>query len=100
MAELARLVRPVAVGVGTSALSGKGGGVRGLAALFARRDALDALGAAVLLGMVAAVDRWGAKAIGPPSYLLATHGATALLALAIAVWTRPRDSPRAARSGT
>ena len=75
--------------IGTSALSGKGGGVRGLAALFARRDALDALGAAVLLGMVAAGDRWGAKAIGPPSYLLATHGATALLALAIAAWTTP-----------
>ena len=41
---------------GTSTLSG-GGSLR---ALFARRDALDALGAAVLLGFLAAVDRWGA----------------------------------------
>ena len=74
---------------GTSALSGQGGLVRGLTALFARRDALDALGAAVLLGLVAAVDRWGARAIGPPSYLVATHGLTAVIALAVAAWTTP-----------
>src|SRR4029079_15882765 len=44
---------------GTVSLSG---GARGLRALFARRDALDALGAAILLGFLAAVDRWGALA--------------------------------------
>jgi drug/metabolite transporter (DMT)-like permease len=75
--------------LGTSTLSGKGMGWRGLAALFARRDALDALGAAILLGLVAAVDRWGALAVGPASYLLGTHGATAVLAGVIAVLTTP-----------
>jgi drug/metabolite transporter (DMT)-like permease len=82
---------------GTVSLSGGAGGLR---ALFARRDALDALGAAILLGFVAAVDRWGALAMGPPSYLVCSHGATALLtgALALALTpgglrasTRPRN---------
>lgn len=73
--------------LGTSTLSGRGW--RGLPALFARRDALDALGAAVLLGLVAAVDRWGARAVGPASYLLWGHGATAVLAGAIALLTTP-----------
>jgi drug/metabolite transporter (DMT)-like permease len=75
--------------LGTSTLSGSGTGWRGLAALFARRDALDALGAAILLGLVAAVDRWGARTIGPASYLLGSHGATAVLAGVIAVLTTP-----------
>jgi drug/metabolite transporter (DMT)-like permease len=75
--------------LGTSTLSGRGSGWRGLAALFARRDALDALGAAALLGLVAAVDRWGATTIGPASYLLGTHGATALLALGISAFVAP-----------
>jgi hypothetical protein len=48
--------------VGTVSLSGGAG--RRLRTLFARRDALDALGAAILLGFVAAVDRWGALAMG------------------------------------
>ena len=75
---------------GTSSLSR--GGARGgsLRALFARRDALDALGAAVLLGFLAAVDRWGALALGPPSYLVCSHGATAILTLVIALVTTPR----------
>ena len=68
---------------GTSTLSG-GGSLR---ALFARRDALDALGAAVLLGFLAAVDRWGALALGPPSYLVCSH---ALLTTTIALSTTPR----------
>ena len=70
---------------GTSTLSG--GSLR---ALFARRDALDALGAAVLLGFLAAVDRWGALALGPPSYLVCSHGASAILTTAIALVTTPR----------
>ena len=57
---------------GTVSLSG-GPGPAGLLGrvrvLFARRDALDALGAAFFLGFLAAVDRWAALAIGPPSYL-------------------------------
>ena len=84
--------------LGTSTLSGRGTGWRGLAALFARRDALDALGAAVLLGLVAAVDRWGARAIGPASYLLATHGATAVLAGVIAVLTTPAGLAESVRA--
>jgi hypothetical protein len=42
----------------TGPVSLSAGAGRGLWALFARRDALDALGAAILLGLVAAVDRW------------------------------------------
>jgi drug/metabolite transporter (DMT)-like permease len=72
---------------GTVSLSG--GGVRQLRALFARRDALDALGAAVLLGMVAAVDRWGAMVMGPPSYLVFSHGVIALSTGALALVTMP-----------
>jgi uncharacterized membrane protein len=71
---------------GTVSLSGGAGGLR---ALFARRDALDALGAAILLGFVAAVDRWGALVMGPPSYLLCSHGATALLTGALALAVSP-----------
>jgi len=72
---------------GTVSLSG--GGVRQLRALFARRDALDALGAAVLLGMVAAVDRWGAMAMGPPSYLVFSHGVIALSTGMLAIVRMP-----------
>ena len=78
---------------GTASLSGGPGAVGPigrLRALFARRDALDALGAAFLLGFLAAVDRWAALAIGPPSYLVSSHGATAVLTLAIVLVTNPR----------
>jgi drug/metabolite transporter (DMT)-like permease len=75
---------------GTSSLSRGGESGGSLRALFARRDARDALGAAVLLGVLAAVDRWGALALGPPSYLVCSHGATAILTSAIALVTTPR----------
>ena len=76
---------------GTGSLSGSGvGRVGRLRTLFARRDALDALGAAFLLGFLAAVDRYGARTIGPPSYLVCSHGGTALLAALIALLTTPR----------
>jgi drug/metabolite transporter (DMT)-like permease len=74
---------------GTASLSGGAAGA-GLRAIFRRRDALDALGAAVLLGVLAAVDRWAALAMGPPSYLLCSHGTTAGLALLVAAATVPR----------
>jgi drug/metabolite transporter (DMT)-like permease len=67
---------------GTATLSGgpaRSGLLDRLRLLFARRDALDALGAAFLLGFLAAVDRWAALVVGPPSYLVASHGATAAL---------------------
>ena len=75
---------------GTSSLAGGAAGGGSLRTLFARRDALDALGAAVLLGFLAAVDRWGALALGPPSYLVCSHGATAILTTTIALVTTPR----------
>jgi drug/metabolite transporter (DMT)-like permease len=80
---------------GTASLSSSAGG--NLRALFARRDALDALGAAVLLGFVAAVDRWGAITLGPPTYLLWSHGTTALLTGAIAAVTAPRGLAESVR---
>jgi drug/metabolite transporter (DMT)-like permease len=74
---------------GTVSLSGGAAGPS-LRVIFARRDALDALGAAVLLGFLAAVDRWGALVMGPPSYLVCSHGATAMLTAIILLVTTPR----------
>ena len=74
---------------GTATLAG-GAPAGALRTIFARRDALDALGAAVLLGFLAAVDRWAALVMGPPSYLLCSHGATALLTATIVLVTAPR----------
>ena len=48
----------------TGTVSLSGGAAGRLRTLFARRDALDALGAAILLGFVAAVDRWAARGEG------------------------------------
>jgi drug/metabolite transporter (DMT)-like permease len=76
--------------VGTLGLSrgrASGGSLR---AFFARPDALDALGAAIFLGLLSAVDRWGALAIGPPSYLLCSHGLSALVVGTVALVTTPR----------
>jgi drug/metabolite transporter (DMT)-like permease len=73
---------------GTMSLSGGAGGAT-LRAVFRRQDARDALGAAVLLGGLAAVDRWGARALGAPAYLVSSHGATAVLALTIVVARSP-----------
>jgi drug/metabolite transporter (DMT)-like permease len=78
----------LAVG-GTVSLSGGAAGAT-LRAVFARSDALDALGAAILLGFVAAVDRWAALVMGPPSYLLYSHGTTAALTTILALVIVPR----------
>lgn len=77
--------------IGTMSLSGGAAGGGRLPALLVRRDARDALGAAFLLGFLAAVDRWGALTLGPPSYLVCSHGASALLTGAIALRTTPSD---------
>jgi len=74
---------------GTVTLSGGAAGAT-LRAVFTRLDARDALGAAIFLGFLAAVDRWGALAIGAPAYLLCSHGATAALTTVIVLVTAPR----------
>jgi drug/metabolite transporter (DMT)-like permease len=78
---------------GTVSLSG-GPGAAGLLGrvrvLFARGDALDALGAAFFLGFLAAVDRWAALALGPPSYLVASHGTTAVVTTLTVLLFNPR----------
>jgi len=74
---------------GTANLSGGAPG-QGLRTLFRRRDALDAFGAAVLLGGLSSVDRWGALEIGPASYLLCSHGAAALLTTIILLLAQGR----------
>jgi drug/metabolite transporter (DMT)-like permease len=76
----------VAGTVGLSRGAASGGSLR---ALFRRRDALDALLAAIFLGMLSAVDRWGALRLGAPSYLVSSHGATALLTMAIGIARTP-----------
>src|SRR2546425_9036776 len=60
--------------IGTLSLSGRPHGGR-LRALLGRRDALDALSAAILLGMLSAVDRWGAGGLGAPGDLPWSHRA-------------------------
>jgi drug/metabolite transporter (DMT)-like permease len=59
-------------------------------AVFARHDALDALGAAIFLGFLAAVDRWAALAMGAPSYLICSHGTTAAVTLLMVLVVTPR----------
>lgn len=75
---------------GTVGLSRGSAGGGTLRQLFRRADALDALLAAIFLGMLSAVDRWGALALGPPSYLLCSHGMTALVNLTLTAVIAPR----------
>jgi hypothetical protein len=60
-------------------------------------DARDALGAAVLLGFLAGVDRWGARGLGAPSYLVnATRRTSALMAVGLgrAIFLEPESGRR------
>jgi hypothetical protein len=50
----------------------------------------------ILLGFVA-VDRWGARAMGPPSYLVCSHGVTGLLAAVITLGVAPGSLGASAR---
>lgn len=84
---------------GVTSLSGGRGHWPRLRALFARRDALDALGAAFFLGLLASVDRWGAIHLGPASYLVASHGAAAALTATVALVTTPRGLAASAAPG-
>jgi drug/metabolite transporter (DMT)-like permease len=85
--------------IGTMSLSGGSSWTARLRTLLARRDALDALGAAIILGMLGAVDRWAALGLGPPSYLLCSHGTSALLASLLALAITPRDLARSMAPG-
>jgi uncharacterized membrane protein len=76
--------------VGTVNLSAGSPGRGWLRALLARGDVVDAFGAAILLGFLGAVDRRGALMLGPPSYLVCSHGGTALLTTMISLCTTPR----------
>jgi drug/metabolite transporter (DMT)-like permease len=78
----------VAGTVGLSRGAASGGTLRGL---FRRPDAVDALLAAVFLGLLSAVDRWGALALGPPSYLMCSHGVTATVNILLALVVAPRS---------
>jgi drug/metabolite transporter (DMT)-like permease len=85
--------------IGTVSLSGGSSWTARLRTLLARRDALDALGAAIILGMLGALDRWAALGLGPPSYLLCSHGTSALLASLLALAVTPRDFARSIAPG-
>lgn len=64
---------------GTVSLSRSKGRAFDVLALFRREDALTALGAAILLGLLSATDRFNAIALGIPVYLLVLHVAIALV---------------------
>ena len=49
--------------------------------------------------MLGAVDRWAAMGIGPPSYLLCSHGTSGILSTLLAIATVPRDLARSAAPG-
>lgn len=55
-----------------------------------RDDALAALGAAVILGVQSAIDRYCARLAGVPSYLLALHAVTALVVAGLVLVRWPR----------
>jgi drug/metabolite transporter (DMT)-like permease len=74
---------------GTVTLSRGGGRDVGLLALFRRLDAIAALGGAVLLGILTAVDRRNAIALGVPTYVLTLHASVAVVvALLVAIGSR------------
>src|SRR5262245_63590106 len=54
-------------------LAGGNQGWTGLRGLFARGNVLDALGAAILLGVLGAVDGWGARLAELPTLLARRH---------------------------
>jgi len=76
--------------VGTAGLSATPGRGLDLPGLFARADALDALGAAFFLGVLAAIDRHNVLAMHVPSYLVGAYLALAVPLLVLALLRRPR----------
>ena len=76
--------------VGTAGLSATPGRRLDLRGLFARADALDTLGAAFFLGVLAAIDRHNVLAMHVPSYLVAAYATLAVPLLLLALIRRPR----------
>ena len=75
--------------VGIMSLSGRAS-LHALGQLLRRPDARDALGAAMLLGLLAAVDRRNGLSMGVASYLFASHGTAAVLLVTVAAARAPR----------
>jgi len=79
--------------VGTAGLSRTPTRRLDLRAFFSRGDALDALGSAVFLGVLAAVDRRNVLAMSVPSYFVAAYGVLAVPLLALVLARAPARSP-------
>lgn len=79
----------LAVG-GTASVSRGESAVGGWRRFLMREDALAALGAAVILGLQSAIDRYCARAAGVASYLLALHAVTALVVAGVVLVRWPR----------
>jgi drug/metabolite transporter (DMT)-like permease len=75
--------------VGTAGLSRTPTRRMDLRALFSRSDALDALGSAFFLGVLAAVDRRNVLAMSVPSYFVAAYGVIAVPLLALVLARAP-----------
>ena len=76
--------------LGTAGLSATPGRRLDLQGLFARADALDALGAAFFLGVLAAIDRHNVLAMHVPSYLVGAYATLAVPLLVLTLLRRPR----------
>jgi drug/metabolite transporter (DMT)-like permease len=76
--------------VGTAGLSRTPTRRMDLRAFFSRGDALDALGAAFFLGVLAAVDRRNVLAMSVPSYFVAAYCVIAVPLLALVLARAPR----------
>lgn len=74
---------------GTASLSRGASGRVALRELLRREDAALGLAAAVILGVLSAVDRRNALDLGVPTYLLALHAATSALAGGLALARTP-----------
>ena len=83
--------------LGTAGLSAMPGRRLDLSGLFARPDALDALGAAFFLGVLAAIDRHNVLAMHVPSYLVGAYFSLAVPLLVLALLRRPRALVASAR---
>jgi drug/metabolite transporter (DMT)-like permease len=76
--------------VGTAGLSVTRGRRFDLRGLFARPDALDALGSAFFLGVLAAIDRHNVLRMHVPSYLVGAYASLAVPLLLVALARAPR----------